>query len=478
MPAVALPGAYWEDDQLVVTEPVLGPEECKGSVCWRPVTGSRPREVREGDALCVDAPGARLTLVPAAEADDRLAAAEAARAFEGLRDAGALERWLAADPRPARAAFLLEELVPRAVDGAAGPAEFERLRRAAFAAAGDEAPRLKRAERAAFARARAAAREELAGCAEDAADAASQGVLDRLTSRATAQAGRVAATARLLGVADGGRRRRRRQRPRPPAPRKAGRQDRCCAAPPRRPPAPDLAVHRLGLHRARRRTGWRRGRWSARPATRRWACAASPNASRAKILDAAASPWPRLSRPRWSRAEDAPRPRPTPRPSATRARRSGPRPGRRALRRAPAREAAAPVTRAARARLRVEKTDAVGLAFSRDPGTGRRGRILVEAGGDRYVLDRRSGRQAAPARLSAADGKPALDAARLARVARLARALDAWKGAGVEASFTFTGGKLMLQSARALEAPRPVTPLLDPFSPRPAAETLNVRPVR
>ncbi|MDX6768979.1 MAG: hypothetical protein SF051_05565, partial [Elusimicrobiota bacterium] len=128
--------------------------------------------------------------------------------------------------------------------------------------------------------------------------------------------------------------------------------------------------------------------------------------------------------------------------------------------------------------LRVEKTQAAGVVFSRDPGTGRRGRILVEAGGDRYTLDRRSGRQAAPARLSAPEGRPALDAAQLAAVARLARGLDAWKGAGVEASFAFAGGKLLLQSARALEAPRPIQPLLDPFSPRPAPEALNVRPVR
>ncbi|MDX6768576.1 MAG: PEP-utilizing enzyme, partial [Elusimicrobiota bacterium] len=204
VPAVAVTGAFWDDGALVVSEPVFGPEQCRDGACWRPRTGSRPRPVREGDALCVDAPGGRVTFVPAESADDRIAAAEAARAFEGLRDAAALERWLTAAASPARAVFLMEELVPRAVDGAASAAELERLRRVALSVAGAQAPRLKAAERAAFARARASAREELAGCAEDAADAASAAVLDRLTSRAAAQAGRVAQTARLLGESDGG----------------------------------------------------------------------------------------------------------------------------------------------------------------------------------------------------------------------------------------------------------------------------------
>jgi hypothetical protein len=128
--------------------------------------------------------------------------------------------------------------------------------------------------------------------------------------------------------------------------------------------------------------------------------------------------------------------------------------------------------------LRVAKADAEGLVFSRDPGSGRRGRILVEAGGDRYELDRRSGRLAEPARLSAPGGKPVLSAAQPARQPRHGRELDAWKGAGVEAAFSFAGGRLLLQSARALEPPRPISPLLDPFSPRPTAEALNVRPVR
>jgi hypothetical protein len=66
---------------------------------------------------------------------------------------------------------------------------------------------------------------------------------------------------------------------------------------------------------------------------------------------------------------------------------------------------------------------------------------------------------------------------RLARVARLARALDAWKGAGVEVAFSFSGARLIAHTARPLDSPRPVLPLNDPFSPRPEAGFLNIKPV-
>ncbi len=135
------------------------------------------------------------------------------------------------------------------------------------------------------------------------------------------------------------------------------------------------------------------------------------------------------------------------------------------------------------------KSDLSGLLFSRDPGSGRR-RVLVEAarggvaefltGGaaaDRYALDPRSGRvlESVPA---AADGKELLSPERLKKLARLARALDAWRGGGIEAAFSFDGDKLYVHHARPLEAPRPPQPLSDPFSPRPAPEALGVKPVR
>ncbi|MFI5363168.1 MAG: hypothetical protein ACHQ49_14470, partial [Elusimicrobiota bacterium] len=135
------------------------------------------------------------------------------------------------------------------------------------------------------------------------------------------------------------------------------------------------------------------------------------------------------------------------------------------------------------------KADVSGLVFSRDPGSGRR-RVLVEAapgdvagilsGGaaaDRYALEPGSGRvlESLPA---SADGRPLLSGDRLKRVARLARALDAWRGGGIEAAFSFDGDRLHVSHARPLESPRPPRPLNDPLSPRPAPEALNVKPAR
>ena len=137
---------------------------------------------------------------------------------------------------------------------------------------------------------------------------------------------------------------------------------------------------------------------------------------------------------------------------------------------------------------RAPKTELSGLLFSRDPGSGRR-RVTVEAapggvaellaGGtpaDRYTLEPRSGRvlESTPAM----DGKPLLSADRLKRLARLARALDAWRGGGVEVAFSFDGKDLYVHHARPLEPPNPPRPLADPLSPAPAPEALSVKSVR
>jgi pyruvate,water dikinase len=141
-------------------------------------------------------------------------------------------------------------------------------------------------------------------------------------------------------------------------------------------------------------------------------------------------------------------------------------------------------------RVRVEKAlkaETSGLVFSRDPGSGRRERILVEAAmgpiesvlagdGDieSYALDRRSGREIAP---RSGSGDSVLSTERLAQVARLARALDAWKASGVEVAFSFVGGRLIAHHARSLEPPRAPLPSGALSAPRPEAQFLNVRPV-
>lgn len=481
VPAAAVGGAFWKEGRLVLAEPVLGPERCEGKVCWRDVLRTRPRELREGDALCLDAAGGRLTLVPADDAEDRLAAAEAARAYEGLRDAPALLRWLEASPSPVRAAYLLEELFPRAVEGAVPVAELEAVQRAALAAAGEDAGRVRRAAKSAFLRARALAREDAAGCAEDAADAASADALERLASRADALAGRVAAAGRLAGEGDGGvaaaakvcagvARRRRASLPERAVPLEAA----AAAAGAQSPAGQDLPAGLWPRFVAENRLGefLERTAGDASLGLRR-----KSERVRARVLEGRVSVEAPFA-PALVAGEDAAVPAPDAAafPAAVKeawAASWAPGPFGARLR---AGKGAAFEGRL-RA-LRVEEAQVEGLAFSRDPGNGRRGRVLVEAAGDRYELDRRSGRLAEPPRLASPGGKPVLSAAQLAAVARLARGLDAWKGAGVELAFSFSGGRLLLKSARALEPPRPITPLLDPFSPRPSAEALNVRPVR
>jgi hypothetical protein len=142
-------------------------------------------------------------------------------------------------------------------------------------------------------------------------------------------------------------------------------------------------------------------------------------------------------------------------------------------------------------RLRFERAggaEVTGLVFSRDPASARRGRALVEAAAgasdalldgaaaaDRYDLDAASGRTREAV---LAGARPVLSPERLRRVARLARALDAWRGGGVEAAFAISGGKLLVLHVRPLEPPRPLEPLRDPLGPAPAAEALSVKSVR
>ena len=119
------------------------------------------------------------------------------------------------------------------------------------------------------------------------------------------------------------------------------------------------------------------------------------------------------------------------------------------------------------------KAELSGLAFSRDPGSGRRGRIIIEAASARRTLDERTGRV-----LESEGVQAFLSPARLRRLARVVRALDAWRGTGVEVAFSFAGEKLLVHSARALEVPAPPRPVLDPFSPRPEAQALPVKNAR
>ena len=105
--------------------------------------------------------------------------------------------------------------------------------------------------------------------------------------------------------------------------------------------------------------------------------------------------------------------------------------------------------------VKEKKVDLRGVAFSRDPGSGRR-RLQIELEGQ----------------------NAGLSAEQRARVTRVVRALDAWRAGGVEVAFAFSGRELTIFHARALEASRPLQPITDPFSSRPAPQALNVKSVR
>ena len=96
-----------------------------------------------------------------------------------------------------------------------------------------------------------------------------------------------------------------------------------------------------------------------------------------------------------------------------------------------------------------------GTVFSRDPASGRRARILVSAAKEpgpaaaqEYLLDRKTGRAVRPALLGASGSL--LQAEDLAVLARAARSLDDHEGRAVELGFCRAAGKLYLLGSRAI----------------------------
>lgn len=488
VPAVSLGQGRWDGrgPVLYLDEPTYGAAQTASGFSYRPVTGSAERALREGDAVLVDPASGRLVLIPPAEAEARVAAAEAARAYDGLRDGQALEQWLAQGEGEGRGAALLSELVPRAAAGAMSADDLSRVRRAAERAVPASAREgMRRAEASAFARAAKEAKRRAEDCSADAADATDAAALERLADEARASAEGLAAVARMLSLPDGGAAaaarscrdaalRRAKSRSGKPSDFSAA----AVAGGADRPEGAELPAN-----------AWERfvdsnglGEWLARTlddsslGLRR-----KSERVREKILASkldsgspgGAAALGAASGPVLVVGEDAAL------KSAGRgdvlervkeAWAAGWAPGPLGARQRAGRGLAY------EGRLRLEKivpADVSGLAFSRDPGSGRRERVLVEAApgafdsilaGDAetqsYALDRATGRELAPR----TGGETAsLSPARLARVARLARALDAWKGSGVEVAFSFVGDRLIAHTARPLDAPRPVLPLNDPL---------------
>jgi hypothetical protein len=491
--AVALGQGRWDGaaPALYLDEPSYGNPRTTAGFAYRPVIGSEERVLREGDAVIIDAAAGRVTLVPPSEAEARVAAAEAARTFDGLRDAQALEQWLS-DGGAGRGAALLSELVPRAVFGSMSGDELARVRRAAERYQPASAREgMRRAEATAFTRASREARSRAEDCLSDVKDASDPRALERLGEESRAAAAGLAAVGRLLSLPDGG---------------AAAAARACTAAALKR--AKSRVVQRTEFADAAAAAGADRpagvelppGFWSAfvdANGLRDWLSSTVDDASlglrrkseriRTRILAGRLAPVAAASGPCLIVGEDAALQADGSSDAALKIKEAwaaswGPGPLGERLR--------AGRALAYAGRVRVEKiadADASGTAFSRDPGSGRRERVFIEAVSgsidaflegvvpvEAYTLDRRSGRELAP---RTGSGAALLAPERLARVARLARALDAWKGAGVEVAFSFSGPRLLVHHARALETPRPILPLNDPFAPRPEAGYLNIKPV-
>ncbi len=494
VPALALGQGRWDGaaPALYLDEPEFGAERGAAGFTYVPVTGSRERALREGDAAVVDAATGSVWLVPAEEADARVGAAEAARAYDGLRDAQALENWLASGADAGRGAALLEELVPRVLSGRMSAADLARARRAAERAApASERERMRRAESRAFRRALLSARGRAEDCREAARHAGDAAALERLADESAASAEGVAGAARLLSLSDGG----------------ASASLLACRDAARRA-AKSRAGRPVGLAEAAAASGADRpegeelsaGAWARFVESNglaEWLARTVDDASlglrrkservRERVLAGRLEPVAAASGRVLIVGEDASLIADGPADAALRVREAwaaswAPGPLGARLR------AGRPLAYEGRVRVeKITKAEVSGVAFSRDPGSGRRERIQLEvspggfdeagaAGAQSYVLDRLSGRELAP---RAGGGTDALlSPERLARVARLARALDAWKGAGVEVAFSFVGPRLLVHHARALEAPRPLVPLADPAAPRVEADQiLDVRRV-
>jgi len=497
IPAVALGRGAWDGEAktLTLSEPVFGPAESAGPARLRLAVGSRPRVLREGDAACVDPFASRVLLPAAGEGEARIAAAEAARAYDGLRDAGALERWLEAGPGPARATALMREILPRALEGDVPPVDFKRLVSASRRLAGES---LLGAGKKVFRRACRQVRLELSECPAAADDASSEATLKRLLTRARALARHAEQAGELFGAGDGGvavlarvcsaavERRRKSVPSSTVSLEEAARAGGASASEVvELPPSSwDRFLADSGLDEFIERTledsslGLKRK--SNRIRERILAARLEPACEAGQAALAAASAGPVLVL-----GEDA------------------------MLKAAPGevlakiREAWAsswetgPLGARLRAglggkssgRVRLERitpAEISGLAFSRDPGSGRRGRILIEAAaGDlesllgggaaslRLTLESRSGRV-----LESEGTGDLLSPARLKRLARLVRALDAWQGSGLEIAFSFSQEKLQVHRAAALEVLPPPRPVEDSVSPRPQGQSLPVKTAR
>jgi hypothetical protein len=203
IPAVAPESARWTGGILEAEAPVLGRSQSEGGVSFQVAERTVRLQFREGDVVTVDPVHGTLTLSSPREADSDLAAAEALRAYDGLRDAQALLHWWEArsDSDPRAGVLVVEGLAGRLADGSARAEDFALVRRAVVSALPPaEKKRLAAEERLALGEAAAAGQRALRDDLDSVSEAASALALERILARAQPRRDGLQSLAEALGL--------------------------------------------------------------------------------------------------------------------------------------------------------------------------------------------------------------------------------------------------------------------------------------
>lgn len=497
IPAVALSEGVWNTNgpRIEFDAPVYGaPQKISGDV-FNAVVAHKTTRLIEGAVVCVD-PALEIVALPSKNsAEAALSASQAARTFDGLRDVKIIERWFETATTPDLPAAVVREMVARAADGSMSATDFKELHEKAVKLGG--AP-VKTAEQEGFDRAQILAQFEIAGLEKSAEAATSRDALDRVARAAQATAARLQSTAKIIGTsaartaADAARCAKIAAARRPKLPEHARGFDSVLAGvAARKPPANPLPADAwdrflsennlksyleeavndaslpLALKSERISERISSARLDARSAIGREILAALPKCScllsgpdgtasaddASGALEAVKSVWAQS----WSRGPLGARMR-----AGLGARYAG-----------PIEAAQAP------------KAEFSGVVFSRDPGTLRQGRILIEYASstvEQFLSGRAATRQltlngSGQITQSIGSTENLLSPAQIERVFKLARALDADRAQGVEASFYFASDVLYATSFKVLEPPPAIRPVVDSSFAKPAASDLGIKSI-
>ncbi|HAM36785.1 MAG TPA: hypothetical protein DEB40_12315 [Elusimicrobia bacterium] len=151
--AVVLDSARWENGVLSVEQTVFGKTvKDPSGIAYQVAENHVWVRLKEGDVVTLDPVQGSVVLSAAENAESDLAAAEALRAYDGLRDGQALVQWWQARlDQPRAGIILVAELAERLAVGAARADDFALARRAVESSLAPDAKKLLRArERRAF----------------------------------------------------------------------------------------------------------------------------------------------------------------------------------------------------------------------------------------------------------------------------------------------------------------------------------------